>query len=262
MATPEYQAGWYAAPNLQPGTLRWWDGTQWTEHTHSAPDAQPHQQPQSPAGAHDSPSSTEHSATSGLSAGASPGLSPGTSVDDTTGLSAGASVDGSSGLSAGASVDGSTGLSAGASVDGLTGLSPGASVDTSPDPVAPAEASLPTQAAALQVAVPQYAVPHAAAQQFAMAVPASGFGSAVSLGAGQTASFYDRNRTSFTALWFVLAYIVLAVTTKVYLLGIVPTVTAWRALRRGEPFAPVALAVVFVLFVLPWILVVLILGKL
>ena len=29
--------GWHPDPNLPPGTLRWWDGTQWTEHIRSAP---------------------------------------------------------------------------------------------------------------------------------------------------------------------------------------------------------------------------------
>ena len=46
------EAGWYDDPNL-PGTLRWWDGTAWTEHTHQvespAPvqaEAQPQPAPQ------------------------------------------------------------------------------------------------------------------------------------------------------------------------------------------------------------------------
>lgn len=33
MSTPETPAGWYPDQN-QPGWLRYWDGQQWTEHTH------------------------------------------------------------------------------------------------------------------------------------------------------------------------------------------------------------------------------------
>ncbi|WP_425827309.1 phospholipid scramblase-related protein [Streptomyces fractus] len=39
-------AGWYPDPQGTPQSLRWWDGAQWTEHTHAAP-AQA--QPQAPA---------------------------------------------------------------------------------------------------------------------------------------------------------------------------------------------------------------------
>ena len=27
--------GWHPDPNLPPGSLRWWDGSQWTEHVHT-----------------------------------------------------------------------------------------------------------------------------------------------------------------------------------------------------------------------------------
>ncbi|MBO1330846.1 phospholipid scramblase-related protein [Streptomyces sp. VRA16 Mangrove soil] len=30
-------AGWYPDPHGAPQTLRWWDGSQWTDHTHAAP---------------------------------------------------------------------------------------------------------------------------------------------------------------------------------------------------------------------------------
>ncbi|MGW2342053.1 phospholipid scramblase-related protein [Streptomyces sp. NPDC001661] len=39
-------AGWYPDPQGTPQTLRWWDGAQWTEHTHAA---QAPAQPQAPA---------------------------------------------------------------------------------------------------------------------------------------------------------------------------------------------------------------------
>ncbi|MZD10085.1 DUF2510 domain-containing protein [Streptomyces sp. SID5785] len=54
-------AGWYPDPQGTPQTLRWWDGSQWTEHTHAAgaqvppqaaqpqPQAQPAAQPQAAA---------------------------------------------------------------------------------------------------------------------------------------------------------------------------------------------------------------------
>ncbi|MGP3775494.1 phospholipid scramblase-related protein [Streptomyces sp. SDT5-1] len=41
-------AGWYPDPQGTPQTLRWWDGAQWTEHTHAA-QAQPPAQAQAPA---------------------------------------------------------------------------------------------------------------------------------------------------------------------------------------------------------------------
>ncbi|MFJ4713346.1 phospholipid scramblase-related protein [Streptomyces sp. NPDC088785] len=34
-------AGWYPDPHGVPQTLRWWDGSQWTDHTHAAPAEQP-----------------------------------------------------------------------------------------------------------------------------------------------------------------------------------------------------------------------------
>jgi len=43
MTNANIPAGWYADPQGTPHQLRWWDGTQWTEHTH------PGQQPAAPA---------------------------------------------------------------------------------------------------------------------------------------------------------------------------------------------------------------------
>jgi len=40
MSTTEYAPGWYPDTNLAPGTLRWWDGTQWTHHIQPAPTVQ------------------------------------------------------------------------------------------------------------------------------------------------------------------------------------------------------------------------------
>ncbi|TVL93279.1 phospholipid scramblase-related protein [Streptomyces sp. SAJ15] len=40
---PNTPAGWYADPQGTPNLLRWWDGAQWTEHTHAG---QPGQVPQ------------------------------------------------------------------------------------------------------------------------------------------------------------------------------------------------------------------------
>ncbi len=34
-------AGWHPDPNLPQGSLRWWDGSQWTEHVQPAPVAPP-----------------------------------------------------------------------------------------------------------------------------------------------------------------------------------------------------------------------------
>ncbi|MFZ3561077.1 MULTISPECIES: phospholipid scramblase-related protein [unclassified Streptomyces] len=42
-------AGWYPDPQGTPQTLRWWDGAQWTEHTHAAQAQPPAQAAQAPA---------------------------------------------------------------------------------------------------------------------------------------------------------------------------------------------------------------------
>ncbi|MEU5027600.1 phospholipid scramblase-related protein [Streptomyces milbemycinicus] len=47
---PNTPAGWYADPQGTPNLLRWWDGAQWTEHTHPG---QPGQFPQQQAPAAD-----------------------------------------------------------------------------------------------------------------------------------------------------------------------------------------------------------------
>jgi hypothetical protein len=50
-----------------------------------------------------------------------------------------------------------------------------------------------------------------------------------------------RNRTALTTLAVVAAYVVLALTTRVVLLGIFPVVLSLRAFRRGEQLAPLAI---------------------
>lgn len=69
---PNTPAGWYADPQGTPNQLRWWDGAQWTEHTH--PGQQPGQlppqqqaarpgyaaQPQQPAQPHPNPARVQH----------------------------------------------------------------------------------------------------------------------------------------------------------------------------------------------------------
>lgn len=41
-------AGWYPDPHGAPQLLRWWDGSQWTDHTNPAPQGQAQQVPQQP----------------------------------------------------------------------------------------------------------------------------------------------------------------------------------------------------------------------
>ncbi|MEU5612799.1 phospholipid scramblase-related protein [Streptomyces sparsogenes] len=43
---PNTPAGWYADPQGTPNLLRWWDGAQWTEHTHPGQPGQAQQQAQ------------------------------------------------------------------------------------------------------------------------------------------------------------------------------------------------------------------------
>jgi hypothetical protein len=54
-------------------------------------------------------------------------------------------------------------------------------------------------------------------------------------------SIFQRNRLSFTTLAVVAAYVVIAATTHVVMLGILPVLLSFRAFRRGEMFAPFAL---------------------
>jgi hypothetical protein len=51
----------------------------------------------------------------------------------------------------------------------------------------------------------------------------------------------EGNPASMTAIGFAVAYVVLAVTTGIVLLGIVPAMWTFRAFSRGEKLAPVAL---------------------
>jgi Protein of unknown function (DUF2510) len=58
--------------------------------------------------------------------------------------------------------------------------------------------------------------------------------------AGPTSGFYQQNRSTVTALGVVALYLVLAAATHIVLLGIFPASLAYRAVRRREPFAFVA----------------------
>ncbi|MDP9219178.1 MAG: hypothetical protein M3P23_01400 [Actinomycetota bacterium] len=53
-------------------------------------------------------------------------------------------------------------------------------------------------------------------------------------------SFAKRNSLSLTAIAVVAAYIVLALTTRVVLLGIFPVLLSVRATKRKESLAPLA----------------------
>ncbi|MGA4845489.1 phospholipid scramblase-related protein [Streptomyces sp. G5(2025)] len=48
-------AGWHPDPHGAPQLLRWWDGSQWTEHTSAAPQGQPAQAPAQQVPAHQVP---------------------------------------------------------------------------------------------------------------------------------------------------------------------------------------------------------------
>ena len=54
VTTATTSPGWYPDPHGAPG-LRWWDGSQWTEHTHPAVDGAPSQKPQQSQGDVSSP---------------------------------------------------------------------------------------------------------------------------------------------------------------------------------------------------------------
>jgi hypothetical protein len=68
-------------------------------------------------------------------------------------------------------------------------------------------------------------------------------------------TIFQSNRTVLTTLAVVAAYVALALSTGVVLLGIFPVALALRAFRRHEPFAPLAIvaaagAVIFSLAVI------------
>jgi hypothetical protein len=59
-------------------------------------------------------------------------------------------------------------------------------------------------------------------------------------------SFASQNSLSLTAIGVVAAYIVLAVTTHIVLLGIFPVLMSVRAIKRKEPLAPLAVVAAIV----------------
>jgi hypothetical protein len=60
------------------------------------------------------------------------------------------------------------------------------------------------------------------------------------LAARPSAGFYQQNRATVSALGVVALYLVLAAATHIVLLGIFPASLSYRAVRRREPFAFVA----------------------
>jgi len=56
----------------------------------------------------------------------------------------------------------------------------------------------------------------------------------------ETQSLYQRNSMTFTTLAVVIGYLVLAATTGIVLLGILPGMLSIRAVGRGEKLAPLA----------------------
>ncbi len=154
MSVTQYPASWYPDPNLPPGSLRWWDGSQWTQHIHVAPTVQ--------------------------------------HVPPTTG----------------------------------------------------AASMAVTAPVAATTATPGYGAPAYAAGAGAAVHPATLGATGPAQSAPQSASalLLDANPKSLTAIGVVAAYLLIAVTTGVVLLGIFPVLLSIRALRRGEQLAPVAMA--------------------
>jgi ABC-type sugar transport system permease subunit len=92
--------------------------------------------------------------------------------------------------------------------------------------------------------------PAGAATQFAAydAPPsATGFNQFASasnpaFGADAQRTLTHRNQTTFTAMFVVGLYLVLAATTGIVLVGIFPAILAFRAFQRREPLAVLAVA--------------------
>jgi ABC-type sugar transport system permease subunit len=92
--------------------------------------------------------------------------------------------------------------------------------------------------------------PAGAASQFAAydaPAPANGLNQFASapdprFGAASQRTLTQRNSTTFTAIFVVALYLVLAATTGIVLIGIFPAMLAFRALQRREPLAVLAVA--------------------
>jgi hypothetical protein len=78
----------------------------------------------------------------------------------------------------------------------------------------------------------------AAPQPYAQ--PRAGVGVGVGVGRYATPTMWQRNKTSATVLVVVAVYLVLAATTGIVLLGIMPVMMSITAIRRREPLAVVA----------------------
>jgi hypothetical protein len=114
--------------------------------------------------------------------------------------------------------------------------------------IRPEDGSRPTVHAHHVVPAPQFAEAGAdsaqGATQFAAYDPPAAATSAVQFAAAPVAqrTLTQRNSTTFTAIFVVALYLVLATTTGIVLIGIFPAMLAFRALQRREPLAPVAVA--------------------
>ena len=60
----------------------------------------------------------------------------------------------------------------------------------------------------------------------------------------------QKNRLTLTAIGVVAIYLLIAATTRVVLLGIFPLLLSFRAFRRGETLAPLALVCAIVAMVI------------
>jgi len=98
------------------------------------------------------------------------------------------------------------------------------------------------------VPAPQFAEagtdPAQGVTQFAAYDPPAAATSAVQFAAAPVAqrTLMQRNSTTFTAIFVVALYLVLAATTGIVLIGIFPAMLSFRAFQRREPLAPVAVA--------------------
>lgn len=97
------------------------------------------------------------------------------------------------------------------------------------------EAAAGPAGAASQFAAYEAPAPATGLHQFA-SVPDPTFGAAA------RRTLTQRNSTTFTAIFVVGLYLVLAATTGVVLIGIFPAMLAFRAFQRREPLAALAVA--------------------
>ena len=110
-----------------------------------------------------------------------------------------------------------------------------------PAPAAAQPAPAHTQQSWEQTAQPAQSFGQAYAQQSAAAVPAYSQESVnASIGAGSAGSLIERNKLSVVSLAVAGAYLLLAMSTGLYIAGVVPAMFAYRSFQRGEQLAPLA----------------------